>query len=105
MAGRHGFASERARSLPERGKLHLRVTGGTRDRSLPGKVRRNERSHDFLSKLLLQVQNVMGHAERPPDAPGIGEIIESAAPACPARLPRVIPQLHRETEDLVTLFL
>src|SRR6266508_1565213 len=101
VSGRDGFAAHHARALPERGEFHLRVAGRTGNRSLAGQIRLDEGSDDAGAKLLLEVQDVMRDVQRPGHPPGIGQIVERAAASGAPRLARVIPELHREANDLV----
>ncbi len=105
VAGRDGLAAHRARAVPERRELDLRVARRARDGCLTRQVRADERAHHVAPELLLEVQDVVADPERPRDPPGVAEIIERAAAPGAAGLGRVVPELHGEADDLVALLL
>src|SRR5262249_4391813 len=105
VARRNSAASHRPRSLPEGRELHLAVAGRARNGSLHRQVGGDEGRDDALAELLLEVQDVVRNFERPGGGPGVGEVFGGAAAAGPPGLPGVIPELHREPDDLVSLLL
>ncbi len=105
VSRRDRVAGEPSGAFPERRELDLGVARGARDRRLPGQIGGDEGAHDVAAELLLEVEHVVADSQRPGDAARVGQIVQRAASAGAAGLARVIPELHREADDLVALLL
>ena len=69
----------------------------------PGQVRGDEGPHDVAPELVLQVQDVMRDVQRPGHAARVRQVVGRAAAAGAAPFAGVVPELHREADDLVAL--
>ena len=105
VAGRDGLAAHDAGAIPERRELHLRVAGGAGNRRFSGEIGGDEGTHDPFAEFLLEVENVVRDAESPGHPARVGEVVERAAAPRLTRIAGMVPELHREADDLVPLFL
>jgi hypothetical protein len=92
------------------GKLQLCVARNAGDRSAPRKVSFHEWADDPALELILEIEHIKREAQLFGDTPRVVDIIERAAArrlrlAVGRQSPPLVPQLHREADDVVTLVL
>ena len=88
--------------LQQRRKLQVAVAVGAGKRRASGGVLLHEIGDDSVSELPLEIEDVVRDAEAGSNPPGIVQIIERAA--APKRSAvAVIVELHRQTDDVMTL--
>ena len=106
MAGRDRASLERLGPLDERRELQVAVAVHARNRRPSRRVLADEVGHDVLLEAPLEVDDVVGDADRARHTARVVQIVERAA-APEADLSvivsagRLIVQLHRETDHLV----
>ena len=103
MPGGDGVGAECLRAIEQRGEFQIAVAVGARQRRAPGRVLTDEIRHDVILKLPLEVDDVVGNADRGRDAAGVMQIVDRAAAAERRDAFGLIVQLHRHTDDLVAL--
>jgi hypothetical protein len=99
------------RHAKKRLELDVIVAVGTGDRSAAPKVVLDERAHNALLELLLEIHDIVGEVQMLRDALGVIDVIERAAamlrgtPALELREAALIPELHGEPDDGSALLL
>src|SRR5438445_8072951 len=87
-------------------KLQVIVAETARDRSAPGKVLLDERTHDIALKALLVIDHVVGDAEGLGNAASIVNVVDRTAAALDgfghafvSRETALVPELHGQAND------
>src|SRR6476646_3238785 len=111
MAGGQTLRTDLARHAQKRLELYIGVAAGAGNGRAPGEILVHEWAHDALLELLLEIHDVVRKVEVLGDTLGVVDVIERAAAmllgaiALQLRQAALIPELHRETDDSVALFL
>ena len=111
MAGGQTLGADLARHAEKRLELHVRVAVGAGDGRAAGEILIDERAHDALLELLLEVHDVMRKIQVLRDALGVVDIVERAAAVLLGTVAlefgeaALVPELHREADDGVALLL
>ena len=112
MPGRNFLATQTHRQSIQRGKLQPTVASNTGNRSLAIQVAVDERLDDSALEFLLEIKDIKRKAQFFGHAAGIVNIIERAATRgqwlaifIDTETAALVPQLHREADQFVTLLL
>ena len=101
VSGRDGLGVEPPRALHERRELQLAVAVHAGDGRPARGVLAHEVHDDLGLELLLEIHDVVGHAQRRGDPAGVVEVVERAAgPEAHVAFALVV-ELHRQADDLV----
>src|SRR5262245_1586140 len=103
MAGRDVLGAEASSALQERRELQIAVAMRTRQRRPARCVLLNEVRDDGLAELALEIDDVVRKTDRRGDAARVVKIIKRAAAAPRLLAAALIVELHRQTDNVVTL--
>jgi len=96
------LGAKTARTIEERRELQVAVAVRARNGRAARRVFADEVRDDRVLELPLEVEDVVRDAERPGDAPRVVQIVERAA-AAKGLAAALIVELHRQTNDVMTL--
>src|SRR5713226_2208554 len=100
MAGGERRGAEIARGRQKIAKLDPLIAADAGDRRLAAAIAISEIVDDLPLEPALVIENVMGDAETLCDAPGIGDVLASAARALAPRSRAMVVELQRDADDL-----
>src|SRR5688572_3092950 len=111
VSSRNLLATQTRRQSIERRKLQPAVTTNARDRRLAAKITRDEWRYDVTFEVTFQIQNVERKTKLFRNAACVVHVVQRTT----TRRQRIavfvdvdaaplVPQLHRETDELVPLF-
>ena len=103
VAGRDLLRTEATRAIEQRRELQIAVAVRAGQRRASGRVLAHEVRDDRLLELPLEIDDVVRKTESGGHAPRILEVVERAARAPRLLAAALIVELHRQTDDVMTL--
>ena len=103
MAGRQQIGAEILGGLEQVDELHVLVAGDAGDRRLAGDIGARERLDHLLAEARFVVEHVMRQPEPRRDVARVVDVLTGAARALAMRRGAMVVELHRQSDDIVTL--